>query len=62
MKYYAVVTDYFDDGRVRANSFAVEADKMPESKYEQRKQFDRYTDYFDTPEDAEQWRQNSLNA
>lgn len=62
MKYYAVVSEFFDNGMTRANSFIVHADEKPESKVEELEHCDRYTDYFDDPVEAEELRQNTLNA
>ena len=36
-KFYEVVTKFFDDGSVYANSFIVHADEKPESTYEETK-------------------------
>lgn len=61
-KFYEVVTKFFDDGSVYANSFIVHADEKPESTYEETKHCDIYKDYFTDPVEAENWRQDALNA
>lgn len=62
MKFYAVVSEYYDNGITKANSFIVHADKKPENTKEELEHCDRYTDYFDDPERAERWRQDALNG
>lgn len=61
-KFYEVVTKFYDNGMVCANSFIIYADKMPKSTFENLKHFDIYKDYFTDPVEAEQYRQNALNA
>lgn len=62
MKFYEVVSEFYDNGMVRANSFIVHADKKPDNTFEELKHCDRYKDYFTDPVEAEEYRQNALNA
>lgn len=62
MKFYEVVSRFYDNGQVQANSFIVYADKKPESTFESLKHCDVYKDYFENPVEAEQYRQDTLNA
>ena len=61
-KFFKVVSEFFDDGKVNAFISTVEADERPRDVFESLSKCDRYTDYFDDPVRAEQWLQNTLSA
>ncbi len=62
MKFYAVVSTFYDDGRTTANTFTVCADSKPESTFKSTKRYDQYVDFFSDPAEAEEYRQNTLRA
>lgn len=54
MKYWAVTTTFYDNGRVTANIVtSIEADQKPQAGYKETRRCDIYTDWFDTREKAE---------
>ncbi len=54
MKYWAVTTAFYDNGRVTANIVGTrEADARPAAGYMEMARCDLYTDWFDTREKAE---------
>jgi hypothetical protein len=62
MKYYGVTTKFFDDGKVRAFCFEVEADEKPENEFESLKECDIYKNYFESLEEAEAYRDDAYRA
>ena len=62
MKYYEVETRFFDNGKVEAVIFEKDAKQMPESHYAETAACDIYTNCFENRKDAEQYRQDALNA
>ena len=52
MKYYAVVTKLYDNGKVTATMFEDEGDTIPEDKFEECARYDRYEDYVSTEAEA----------
>ena len=61
-KYYKVVSEYFDNGKVNAYCEVVYADVKPCDSYESLSKCDRYIDYFTDHAKAEKWLQDALNA
>lgn len=62
MKFWLVVTKYFDSGRVKVNIASVEVDQKPENGMTENAMCDEYHDYFDTYEEAAKWAQDARNA
>lgn len=61
-KFYGVSTKFYDNGKVQVSTFAVEADQIPESTYEEKAQYDEYFDYFTTKKAAEKYAEDARNA
>lgn len=62
MKFWLVVTKYFDSGRVKVNIAPIEAVSKPENTMAENKMRDEYHDYFDTYEEAAKYAQDARNA
>lgn len=62
MKFYGVTTRFYDDGKVKAKMFEIEAKEMPEAEYEETSTCDIYVDYFTSEREANQYLQDALNA
>lgn len=62
MKFWLVVTRYFDSGRVKVNIAPIEAESKPENTMAENKMCDEYHDYFDTYEEAAKYAQDARNA
>lgn len=62
MTYYGVTTKFFDDGKVSAFLFEVEADEKPENTYDSLNKCDIYHDYFETLAEAESYRDDAYRA
>ncbi|MEY8366080.1 hypothetical protein AALA22_10630 [Anaerovoracaceae bacterium 41-7] len=61
MKYYGVTTKFYDDGKIKAEMFEVEADKMPVVDYQETNACDIWRDYFTTYAEAESFLKEMLN-
>ena len=54
MKYWAVTTAFYDNGRVTANIVtSIEADQKPETRFRETPNADVYTDWFEGRDRAE---------
>ncbi|RHN01509.1 hypothetical protein [Dielma fastidiosa] len=61
MKYYAVVSCYYGDGKVSANMVdTVEADKKPKNSCTGSQYCDSYVNWFDSVEEAEEFVKQTL--
>lgn len=58
MRFYAVITEFFDSGKVTANMFCNEYEKRPKNVFKSMCDRDIYIDYFASLENAE----NFLNS
>ena len=53
MKFWAVTTAFYDNGRVTANIVtSIEADQKPQAGYKETRRCDIYTDWFDNYQNA----------
>lgn len=62
MKYWLVITKFFDSGRVKVNIAPVEAEAKPENGMRENAMCDEYYDYFETHEEAAAWAQQAREA
>lgn len=62
MTYWCVVTKFFDNGKVKAKIFSVEADRKPEDGMVEKVNCDEYCDYFDSYDDASRFYLDSYYA
>lgn len=61
MKYFGVTTAFYDNGKVKAHMFEIEAERTPENDYTYAKRADIYWDYFEIEELAKAFLERSLN-
>lgn len=50
---YVVYSKYYDNGKTEAYMRQYELDSIPENKYEEKRDYDLYTEYFTNKKDAE---------
>ncbi len=62
MKYWLVVTKFFDSGQVKVNIAPVEAESKPADGMQENAMCDEYHDYFETYEEAAAWAQQAREA
>lgn len=62
MKYWLVVTKFFDSGRVKVNIAPVEAESKPADGMQENAMCDEYHDYFETYKEAAAWAQQAREA
>ena len=62
MKYWLVITKFFDSGRVKVNIAPVEAESKPADGMQENAMCDEYYDYFETYEEAAAWAQQAREA
>lgn len=62
MKYWLVITKFFDSGRVKVNIALVEAEAKPENGMQENAMCDEYHDYFETYGEAAAWAQQAREA
>lgn len=59
MTFYCVKSTIYDSGRVTICISHVEADEKPQNSYKSTNRADYYNDYFDTLEDAENFKKEN---
>lgn len=60
MKWYEVVSSFYDDGRVTANIVnVIESENEPNSDYKSNKKCDVYIDYYSDLEEAKETVRNA---
>jgi hypothetical protein len=62
MKYYCVVTSFYDDGRVRAYMNEESGQKLPKNHNKELKKMDVYYDYFKDERAAREFCEEAKNA
>lgn len=59
MTFYCVTSTIYDSGRATICINHVEADEKPQNSYKSTNRADYYNDYFDTLEDAENFKKEN---
>ncbi len=54
-KFYCVQSRFFDDGKVKAICYPVEAEEKPQNTSQSTRTNDIYCDYFDTYDEAQKY-------
>lgn len=62
MKYYGVRTKFYNNGKVKAEVFEVNAEQKPQADYTETNVCDIYQDYFDTKNEADEFARMALMA
>lgn len=62
MKFWCVVSKFFDDGHVDAKILNLVGDEIPDDRMIEDIAFDEYVDYFVTYEDALKYYQDCMRA
>ena len=62
MKYWCCNTKFFDNGRVKATVYEVEAESKPKNGMRENQMCDEYHDYFDTYAEAAAWAAQARKA
>lgn len=62
MKVYEVVTEFYDDGSVKAAFYTYELDKKPENFCIETSKCDIYHDYFTSKEEAKMYYDDANRA
>ncbi len=63
MKFYQVISYFYDDGRTSASiTNVIEAEEKPQNTHFTLKKYDVYTDYFSTKQQAAQFVKDTLCA